>query len=255
MKALLLSAGRGERLRPLTDEIPKPLIRIGGRPLIDYALAVLRRGGVTDVAINVHHLSGRMTRSLVEAPEGIRITWAPEPELLGTGGPLAGLADFFGGEPFIVMNSDTILDLDIARLAEFHRENQALATFVLRPIVQPGAYSEIQADSSGRIVRMRLLIDRKSGRFEDYSIGASNSAVTAYMYCGAAICEPEAARMAVRPPPSSLMGDLFAPALKKGARLFGFVHHGFFRTVDDLAAYEELRREFDNSPPKLRYIG
>jgi NDP-sugar pyrophosphorylase family protein len=257
MKALVLAAGRGERLRPLTDSTPKPLLEIGGRPLIQYALKMLRRGGVTEVAINLHHLGDRLAAVLGDGAElGLRITYAPEPTLLGTAGPLTGLAAFFGAEPFAVINSDTIMDLDLARMLDFHRRRGALATFALRPAASPDNYSAIEIAADGRVGAMRLLVDRPRGRFDVYSapdIGTADT-LTPLMFCGVTICAPGVLKLPLRPAPSSLMGDLFAPALAAGVPLCGFTYDGYFRTVDDLAAWDALQREFASTPPSLSYL-
>ena len=133
MKALVLAAGKGERLRPLTEVTPKPMLELGGRPLIHYPLAMLRRAGITEVAINIHHLGSAIQRGLGDGSAlGMRITYAPEPVLLGTGGPLNGLRDFLGAdETFVIANSDTILDLDLPAMLAFHRDRAALATIAL----------------------------------------------------------------------------------------------------------------------------
>ena len=116
MKALVLAAGMGERLSPLTEVTPKPMLELGGRPLIHYPLAMLRRAGITDVAINLHHLAQFIQHGLGDGSAlGMHITYAPEPVLLGTGGPLNGLRDFLGDDTFVIANSDTILDLDLKR--------------------------------------------------------------------------------------------------------------------------------------------
>ena len=169
MKALVLSAGYGERLRPLTETIPKPILEVGGRPLIHYPLLMLRQAGITEVAINVHHLAGEIERALGDGSSlGLRITYSPERVLAGTGGPLAVLRDYFADEPFILLNCDTILDLDLAAMIEFHRDRGGLATFVLRAGGDPNAYSRIECAADGRIRRMRLLHGRTRGEFIDY---------------------------------------------------------------------------------------
>lgn len=254
----MLAAGRGERLRPLTDSAPKPLLEAGGRPLIHYALLLLRRAGVTEVAINLHHLGDNLRSTLGDGSSlGMSITYSPEPVLLGTGGPLPGLRGYFGGEPFIVMNSDTIIDLDLARVIEFHRRRRSLATFVLRELVKPDVYSELEVDPDGRLIAMRLLVDRAAKRIAEYrppETPADLPAAAHCMFCGISICEPAVLDLPAPPPPFSLMGDLFAPALAAGSPLAGYLHSGYFRTVDDLAGYETIAREFAAAPPALAYL-
>ena len=258
MKGLVLSAGYGERLRPLTETTPKPILEVGGRPLIHYPLLMLKRAGITEVAINVHHLAAEVERAIGDgAALGLRITYSPERVLAGTGGPLAVLRDYFGDEPFVLLNCDTILDLDLAATIRFHRERAGMATFVLRAGGDPDAYSRIECAGDGRIRRMRLLRGRTRGDFIDYpnDLDANVAAtLTPYMYCGAMVCGPQVFAMMPAAPPFSLMGDLFAPIAARGVPLFGYVHRGFFRTVDDLAGYAAVRREFAANPPPLAYL-
>jgi NDP-sugar pyrophosphorylase family protein len=258
MKALVLSAGYGERLRPLTEKIPKPLLEAGGRPLIHYPLLMLRSAGIVEVAINVHHLAGQIEHALGRGDAiGLRITYSPEPVLRGTGGPLVALRDYFGNEPFVMMNCDTILGLDLARMIGFHREHAALTTFALRDGGDPDAYSRIEIDGGGRIRRMRLLRRRTRGEFDDYPAAIAPAAAAAlkpYMYCGALVCEPAVLGMLPPTPPFSLMGDVFAPIAARGLPLCGYVDNSFFRTVDDLASYAALRAEFAATPPPLAYL-
>jgi NDP-sugar pyrophosphorylase family protein len=259
MKALVLSAGKGERLMPLTGTVPKPIVEVGGRPLIHYPLRMLARAGVTDVAINLHHLAAAVQTALGHGDEvGIRITYAPEATLLGTGGPLPGLREFFGNETFAILNCDTIIDLDLNALAEFHRSHGGLATLVLRESDTPEAYSRIEIDAEARVRRMRLLMRRAPIKFKDYGPAldaASAACLEAFMYCGVLLCEPVLFElMPAIPPPFSLMGDLFAPLLARGQAMFGYVHRGFFRTVDDLKSLEVLRAEFATAPPPLSFL-
>jgi mannose-1-phosphate guanylyltransferase/phosphomannomutase len=219
---------------------------------------MLKHAGITDVAINVHHLAAEVEHALGDGSAiGIRITYSPERVLAGTGGPLAVLRDYFGDEPFVLLNCDTILDLDLTRMIDFHCERGGLATFVLRGGGDPDAYSRIECDDHGRIGRMRLLHGRTRGEFVDYPAGLDASVaarLTPFMYCGVMICEPEVFTMTPVKPPFSLMGDLFAPIAARGVPLFGYIQSGFFRTIDDLAGYEAVRHEFGTTPPPLDYL-
>jgi mannose-1-phosphate guanylyltransferase len=251
MKALVLAAGKGERLRPLTETIPKPMLELGGRPLIHYPLMMLKRAGITQIAINVHHLAERIQSGLGSGHElGLEITYAPEAVLLGTGGPLCGLRGFFGSEAFVVANADTMMDLNLREMIELHRARGALATFALTRPANMSAYSHLEIDGDGRLRRMRLLTARGGG-FEDFPTEPPPVAVEPYMFCGLYICEPTLYEMMPSSAPFSSMKDLFAPLIPRGLPLFGYVHRGWFRTVDDLATYENLRREFATNPPPL----
>ncbi len=118
MRAMILAAGRGERLRPLTDELPKPLIQVGGKPLIEHHLERLARAGFRDVVINQGHLGGLLReRSGDGGRWGIRIHWSDEqPEALETGGGIFQALPLLGAGPFLVINSDIWTDYPITRL-------------------------------------------------------------------------------------------------------------------------------------------
>jgi NDP-sugar pyrophosphorylase family protein len=253
MKALILAAGMGERLRPLTDLTPKPMLELGGHPLIHYPLAMLRRAGIADVAINLHHLAGVIQRGLGDGSQlGLRITYAPEPVLLGTGGPLNGLRNFLGDETFVIANSDTILDLDLSAMLAFHRERAALATIALYRPANIDYYSRLEIDAAQRLRRMRLLKRRNPLQYDDYPPNLDQrvaATLSGFMYCGVIVAEPSILDRIPPATPWSLMEGLFAPMVAGAQPVFGYVHTGYFRTMDDLKSYDALKAEFASSPP------
>jgi len=135
MKAMVLAAGLGTRLRPLTDSRPKALVEIGGRTLLEITLERLRGFGVQEVIVNVHHFADMMVEYLkVKENFGMRIEVSREEELLDTGGGLKKAAWFFRGdtEPFVLHNVDVITTIDLRRMREFHDEHGALATLAVQ---------------------------------------------------------------------------------------------------------------------------
>ena len=139
MKAMVLAAGLGTRLRPLTDDRPKALVEVGGRTMLEIALARLRAFGIREVIINAHHFAGMVVEYL-EANDnfGMQVEVSREEVLLDTGGGLKKAAHFFvensggGEEPFLVHNVDVVSTIDLGRMAQFHRENRALATLAVQ---------------------------------------------------------------------------------------------------------------------------
>jgi NDP-sugar pyrophosphorylase family protein len=253
----VLAAGIGERLRPLTERTPKPLIEVGGRPLINYSLGMLKRAGITDIAINVHHVAGQIQSALGDGSRfGLRITWAPEPVLLGTGGPLNGLADYLRSDTFVIANSDTILDLDLAQVLAFHRDRGALTTIVLCAPPRQDYYSHLEIDADARIRRMRLLTRRALMEYDDYRFdldAATEASLVDLMYCGLIVVEPPVLDLIPPNPPWSLFEGLFAPMVARGLPVFGWHHRGLMRTLDDLPGLEKLRTEFAAKPPSLEF--
>ena len=258
MKALVLAAGLGERVRPLTEKVPKPMLEVGGRPLIHYALAMLRRAGITEVAINVHHLAGVIQRGLRDGKAlDLDVTYSPEPVLTGTGGPLNALRGYFGNETFVLANSDSILDLDLRAMLAFHRERGALTTIGLAKPNDNIEHEHIEIDRDGRIQRMRLITSRTPLTYVDYPAelsGADASALDWFMYPGIIVMEPAIFELIPKMPPWPLFTGLFGPMVANRLPVFGFVHRGYFRTVDDLKTYEALRHEFDATPPKFGHL-
>ena len=115
---MILAAGRGERMRPLTDRIPKPLINAAGRPLIAHLIERLARSGFTDLVVNVSHLADLVEQGLGDGSRyGVRIAYSREEQALETGGGIAYALPLLGHGPFVVVNSDIYCDFDFARLA------------------------------------------------------------------------------------------------------------------------------------------
>ena len=114
---MLLAAGRGERMRPLSDRVPKPLLPVGGRPLIAHLIERLAGAGFTELVVNVSHLAERIERELGDGSNlGVRIVYSREDEPLETAGGIAFALPLLGDAPFLVVNSDVYCDLDFARL-------------------------------------------------------------------------------------------------------------------------------------------
>ncbi|MFY9560636.1 MAG: nucleotidyltransferase family protein [Terriglobales bacterium] len=139
MKAMILAAGLGTRLRPLTDDRPKALVEVAGRTLLEITLARLRDFGIREVIVNVHHFADMVVDYLKANDNfGMRIEVSREDVLLDTGGGLKKAAWFFLGdsklvdEPFIVHNVDVLSTIDLHRMVQFHREHQGLATLAVR---------------------------------------------------------------------------------------------------------------------------
>src|SRR5262249_16690491 len=155
MKAMILAAGLGTRLRPLTNTIPKPLLPIAGTPLIVWNLLLLKRHGFQDVVINLHHLGPMIEQALGNGSKyGMRIYYSHEPVILGTGGGIKQAEPNFSGEPVLVVNGDTLFEIDRDALCAVHQRRQAAATLVLRSDPDAARWGLVEIDGDGRIVRI-----------------------------------------------------------------------------------------------------
>lgn len=139
MKAMVLAAGLGTRLRPLTDDRPKALVEVDGRTLLEIALTRLRNFGIHDVIVNVHHFADKVISFLADHKNfGMHIEVSREDVLLDTGGGLKKAGWFFheksaqAPEPFLLHNVDVVSTIDLRRMLQFHRDHQALATVAVQ---------------------------------------------------------------------------------------------------------------------------
>ena len=177
---MVLCAGLGTRLRPLTDVVPKPLVPIAGVPMVVRTLQQLRAAGVERVVINVHHL-GERVRAALGAGEGLglAIEYRVEaPQILGTGGGVRNALDFFGAdEAFLLVNGDVVIDADFAALGAAHARSGAAATMLVREVPDAARWGAVEVDGDGWV--RRLLGE-----------GEAPAEVTATMFTGVHVLDP-----------------------------------------------------------------
>jgi NDP-sugar pyrophosphorylase family protein len=229
---MVLAAGLGQRMRPLTLLRAKPVLPVLGRPLVAFTLQKLARAGVREAIVNLHHLPETITAALGDGRRfGLRIRYASEPVILGTGGGPRAVRDFFGSEPVLLVNGDVFFGLDLGELVARHRRSGALATLALRRHPDPGAYSTVVSDRRGRILSI-------AGRPRAAS-GVDS------MFAGAHVLEP---RLLERLPAgaSDSVRDLYIPLLAEGANLAG---------VRSSAAWYDFGRPALYRDAQLRLLG
>jgi mannose-1-phosphate guanylyltransferase len=151
MKAMVFCAGLATRLRPLSDLWPKPACPVLNRPLIAFNFALLESCGITEVAVNTHHLADRMAAAAAAEARalGLELRLSHESTLLGHGGGLKALETWLGSETFVLLNGDFIFDLDLARVIEAHRRSGAAATLIVQPPL--AGYRPLHAFPDGRL--------------------------------------------------------------------------------------------------------
>jgi NDP-sugar pyrophosphorylase family protein len=153
---MILAAGLGTRLRPLTDFCAKPALPIRGRPVISLLLDFLSRHEIREVMINLHYLPNTIRAAIdADCPPEMRIIWSEESEPLGTGGGIRRASTFLSGDDeCVVLAGDMLIDIDLASLLETHRTNRLDATLVLREDAREHAFGSISVDSEGRLTRV-----------------------------------------------------------------------------------------------------
>lgn len=218
MRAMVLSAGFGTRLLPLTERLPKPLVPIGDAPQIDHVIRHLARAGIERVVVNTHHHADAFSASW-RAAQPVEVLQVVEDEILGTAGGIANARAVLGDAgDVLVWNGDILADIDVAALRAAHDAGGGLATLVCVPMPAPG---NVRLDACGDIAGMRDL---------DVAPAAAHVG-----YAGVAILSRGLVDRF--PPRGCSVADVFMPALRGGGRFASFLHRGAFHDVGSLDAY------------------
>ncbi|MEO5377461.1 MAG: nucleotidyltransferase family protein [Magnetococcus sp. DMHC-6] len=222
MNVMILAAGRGERLRPLTDLLPKPLVEVAGLPVIEHTLRRLTTLGVDLVVINVCYLADKMIEYIGDGSAwGLRVVWSREQRLLETGGGVRQALGLLGSEPFLVINGDVLWDLNLKLfLAQFDGERMdGLLGLVANPVWKKG---DFVLNQEGRLARYR-----------GEGVG--------WTYSGIQILTPN--MFASHTQEAFSLNALYDTSLLMG-RLYGSVLTGFWSDIGQLDRLEQARKEW-----------
>jgi len=226
---MVLAAGKGTRLRPLTDVLPKPLCEVAGVPLIRLALRQLQAAGVTRAVINLHHLGGLIEAHLGAEAEGVALQYSREQTILGTGGGIRAALPLLGEAPFYVVNADALQDVDLPGLASVHQTSGAVATLTLREDPNAARFGVVGTDDAGRIRRM---VDQ----FDD------GGATRSYMFTGVHIMDHRVVRELPLGEERCVIRQGYVPLLKTGGHLHAYVHGGAFHDVGTPERWSHAQR-------------
>jgi NDP-sugar pyrophosphorylase family protein len=248
MKAMVLAAGQGTRLHPLTEHIPKALVPVAGRPMIEYSLLLLKRYGIRDIIINLHHLGDQIESYLGNGKHwGLQITYSKEPELLDTGGGLFKAKPFLQDGTFIVINTDVLIDLSLSDLLAFHEKNRAVATLVLRPDPLADQYGSMEIDGNGRI--RRFLQTRIA---TELSVPTTELMFTGVQVLESRVFDYMAPADAVRK--FSTTKDTYPRMLLHQEKLFGFRFEGFWQDVGTASRIKQAEEILAAGKARLHYL-
>jgi mannose-1-phosphate guanylyltransferase len=226
VKAILLAAGMGSRLRPITDTTPKCMVPIDGRPMLDIWLDALDRAGVDEVLVNLHHLADVVRRHLEEraGPPGVSVFF--EPELLGSAGTLAANRAWIGDdEMFLACYADNLTDFDLGSLIAAHRDQQPVATLAAFHSEHPSTGGVLELDHSGTMTG-----------FTEKPRNPVSDLVNAGMYA----FHPSVLDEIGQPPQD--IGYHLLPRLIGRAKVVPV--EGYLRDIGTMAAYELAQREW-----------
>ncbi len=224
MKAVIMAGGEGTRLRPQTSNLPKPMLPLVGRPMMEHIISLLRRHGITDIVVTVAFLPNAIRSYFGDGSElGVRMVYATEETPLGTAGSVRNARDELT-ERFLVISGDVLTDINLTSLIEFHEKNNALATLALCAVENPLEFGIVITREDGSIERFL----EKPGWGQVFSDTINT---------GIYVLEPEIFDVIPEGRAVDFSSEVFPTVLEAGAPLFGYVADGYWEDVGTTAAY------------------
>jgi NDP-sugar pyrophosphorylase family protein len=238
MKAMVLAGGEGRRLGAATEQVPKPMLPIGGRPLLAHTIDALARHGIRELVINLHHQPDVVRAYFGDgSSRGVSIRYSPEEQLRGTAGALAPWRDFFD-DTCLVIYGDNLSTCDFTRLLGFHRAHDAEATVALfwRDDVRESGVADV--DEAGRVERF---VEKPSGPEASHWVSA-----------GLMVLEPALVGAIPDTVPVDFGRDLLPAWVSAGRRIFGYRMGADEKLwwIDKPADLARVQREFDPAVPR-----
>lgn len=227
---MILAAGYGERLWPLTADRTKPALPVLGKPLVGYTAEYLAGFGIKEVVVNLHHHPDSVRRSLGDGSQfGVTLEYVHEPVILGTGGALDNARALLEGDTFVVVNGKLITDLDLKAALRAHRERKALATLVLRPNPKFERFSFVELQD-GLVKRFAGMPSRDSWETDDVPL----------MFTGIHIIEPRIFDYVPRGVFSDSVMNIYPQAIARGERILGHVAEGMWYELSTMQRYLDI---------------
>lgn len=243
MKAMVLAAGKGTRLSPLTGEIPKPMAPVVDKPILQHIFELLSGSGVEEAYANVHHLAEVILEFFGEEARvgGMPVSFTREEHLMGTAGGVRRLVDRFE-ETFVVIMGDALTDVDLGEVVAFHRAHGALATVALARVDDTSQYGVVELDGEGNILSFQ--------EKPDPAEAISNLANT-----GIYVLEPEVLEMIPGGTFFDFARDVFPRLLRVGAKFVGYEGSFYWSDIGTLESYRAAQQDVLGGKVKVRIPG
>jgi mannose-1-phosphate guanylyltransferase/phosphomannomutase len=228
MRAVIMAGGSGSRLRPLTCDLPKPMVPVLNRPVMDYTVDLLKKHGIEEIAVTLAYLPGAIKDYFEDGADfGISLQYFVEDTPLGTAGSVRNAAGFLP-ETFVVISGDALTDLDISKAVAFHKERGSLATLVLHRQQVPLEYGVVITDEEGRITRFL----EKPSWGEVFSDTVNT---------GIYILEPEVLEYVAPGKQIDFSKDVFPKLLQDNKPMYGYVADCYWCDIGDLRSYRQAQ--------------
>ena len=231
MKAMILAAGVGSRLDPLTRSVPKPLVPILNRPVMEYLIELLKKHNFTEIMINLHYLGDQIEAYFGNGSKwGVKISYSHEDKLWGDAGSLKRVEEFFKDETFLVIGGDDLTDMDLTKLVKTHRDKHSLATIALSLVDDPSEYGIVLMNEDSRITRF---LEKPKGE-----VIFSNTANT-----GVYVFEPQIFDLIPRGVFYLFGKQVFPLLLEQHLPVYGHLTAAYWKDVGNLSIYQQTHRD------------
>lgn len=236
MQALILAGGFGTRLRPLTLNLPKPVVPLVNRPILAYQIELLKRAGITDIILSLNYQPDKIVEVIGNGEKyGVNIRYVVEPEPLGTAGAVK-FAEEFITQTTVILNGDNLINLDIAVVAEYHQQLNAAATIVLQRIENPIGYGLVEIDELNNVLNF----------LEKPSAETLTKIPTRTVNAGTYILEPKVLDLIPSGENYSFEYGVFPALLKRKEKFAAFLDYGYWLDVGTPARYLHAHQEIIN---------
>ncbi|MCQ0021871.1 mannose-1-phosphate guanyltransferase [Streptomyces somaliensis DSM 40738] len=231
MKAVVMAGGEGTRLRPMTSSMPKPLLPVANRPIMEHVLRLLKRHGLTETVVTVQFLASLVKNYFGDGEElGMELTYAHEEKPLGTAGSVKNAEEALKDDAFLVISGDALTDFDLTELIAFHKEKGALVTVCLTRVPNPLEFGITIVDDEGRVER--FLEKPTWGQVFSDTVNT-----------GIYVMEPEVFDYVQPDVPVDWSGDVFPQLMKEGKPIYGYVAEGYWEDVGTHESYVKAQAD------------
>jgi mannose-1-phosphate guanylyltransferase / phosphomannomutase len=242
MKAVIMAGGKGTRLRPLTWHLPKPMVPLLDRPCMEYSIDLLKRHGITEIAVTVQYLPHVIKNHFGDGSDyGVKLHFFEETTPLGTAGSVKNAEDFLD-ETFLVISGDALTDFNLSKAIAYHKEKQAIATLVLTKVDVPIEYGVVMTDDDGKIIRF---LEKPS-----WSEVFSDTVNT-----GIYILEPEVLKLFEKDQEFDFSKNLFPLLMKNKLPLYGYTAEGYWSDIGNLNQYRQTQFDMLNGAVDIELKG
>lgn len=239
MKAFILCAGLGTRLRPLTNTIPKVMVKIGGKPVLEHLIILCKKHKIEEIIINLHYFPQKIKDYFKEGSKWqVKINYSFEPKIMGSAGALKKAENHLKGDDFFVLNGDGMTNLDLTKMWRFHREKGGVATFLIHPSDHPYDSSLVVVDDNWQIREFDKKV-KPGDKFRNLTKSGTH------------IFKPGILKYIPAHKEYSLEKELIPQLVKKNLPLYGFYSEDYSHDMGTLERLKKVREDYKNGKIKI----